>query len=142
MIPPEFAKDVQVGVHKHYRGPHYLVIGVSQESTNGRAEGMPCVVYISLEGRNVGRLHHRELGQFAETVMWPDGLPRPRFMFVGTPRRDAKDATPEPCGGCGVCIVCSRRGSEHVLLVEQPHEYASEGASWCRRCNAPAHKGG
>ena len=64
-------------VYKHYGGGRYLVIGISEESTNSR-EGTPAVVYVSL---TYGKIRHRELKEFQEEVLWPDGIKRPRFIL-------------------------------------------------------------
>ena len=69
---------IQTGkVYKHYGGGRYLVIGISEESTNGR-ENVLAVVYVSL---TYGKIRHRELKEFQEEVAWSDGTKKPRFIL-------------------------------------------------------------
>jgi hypothetical protein len=63
-------------VYQHYKGDCYLVLFLSEESTNARC-GMAVVVYLSLER---GIIHNRDLGEWVELVKWPDGEMRPRFV--------------------------------------------------------------
>lgn len=64
-------------IYVHHKGGRYLVLALTEESTNSRV-GTPGVVYVSL---TYGIYKHRELKEFVEEVMWPDGGKRPRFML-------------------------------------------------------------
>ncbi|HYC34394.1 MAG TPA: DUF1653 domain-containing protein [Candidatus Paceibacterota bacterium] len=63
-------------VYKLYKGGHYTVLHIVDESTNAR-KGNKGVVYVSL---TYGAIKHRDLDEFIEEVMWPDGVKRPRFI--------------------------------------------------------------
>lgn len=67
------------GLYRHHGGGLYAVLGVVRDSTNGADEGRRLVLYFSLEKQ---ALHVREIGQFSESVKWPDGQMRPRFDFL------------------------------------------------------------
>ncbi len=64
-------------LYKHYKGGRYLVLAITEESTDERA-GEFGVVYISL---TYGKIWHRELSQFTEKVKWLDGKLRSRFLL-------------------------------------------------------------
>jgi hypothetical protein len=69
---------VEIGkVYRHKKGNRYLVLHVVEESTNARS-GSKGVVYVSLGD---GRINHRDLSEFEELVVWPDGEKRPRFVL-------------------------------------------------------------
>lgn len=65
-------------VYKHHKGGTYTVICVGLESTNSRPR-LPVVVYVSHER---GYINMRDLKEWEEVVMWPDGLERPRFVLA------------------------------------------------------------
>lgn len=70
-------EDIRAGsVYEHFKGGRYLVLGVASESTNDRI-GKRSVVYVSLTH---GTLKVRDLAEFLEEVLWPDGSRRPRFV--------------------------------------------------------------
>lgn len=64
-------------VYLHHKGGRYLVLALTEESTNKRV-GMPGVVYVSL---TYGKFKHRDLAEFVEEVKWPDGNRQPRFIL-------------------------------------------------------------
>ena len=64
-------------IYKHYKGGQYLVLHLSEESTNERI-GEQGVVYVSLAH---GKIKHRRLEEFTEEVEWPDGKRLPRFLL-------------------------------------------------------------
>lgn len=71
-------KKVILGsVYKHYKGGRYLVLHITEESTNARIGNMG-VVYVSL---TYGKVKHRELSEFIEETEWPDGVRRARFVL-------------------------------------------------------------
>jgi hypothetical protein len=67
------------GLYRHYKGPRYRVLFTGKDSTNGPGEGRAMVCYISDAEHGI---HFRELSQFVEPVVWPDGISRPRFVKV------------------------------------------------------------
>ncbi len=67
---------IPLGLHKHYKGAFYTVIHLAIESTNARA-GRQVVVYTSGE---YGSTHTRDADEGCETVTWPDGKKRRRFI--------------------------------------------------------------
>ncbi len=64
-------------VYKHHKGGRYLVLHITDESTNALV-GRKGVVYVSL---TYGLVKHRDLEEFIELVEWPDGQKRPRFII-------------------------------------------------------------
>lgn len=72
------ADSIQLGkVYVHSKGGKYLVLHVTEESTNER-EGALGVVYVSL---TYGKIKHRDLEEFLGIVEWPDGSKKPRFIL-------------------------------------------------------------
>lgn len=71
------------GIYRHYKGALYVVLGLARYSNNDPHEGDRMVLYYSLEKR---QLCVREMSQFEEEVLWPDGQMHPRFSLleVGT----------------------------------------------------------
>ncbi len=65
-------------VYEHHKGGRYLVLSVAEESTNAR-KGNEVVVYVSL---TYGKVKCRDLSEFTELVVWPDGEKRPRFVIA------------------------------------------------------------
>lgn len=62
----------------HFKdGARYTVLHLVTDSTNARA-GTPGVVYVS---HTTGLIKYRDLTEFCEEVMWPDGTTRPRFIL-------------------------------------------------------------
>lgn len=69
-------KEVFPGkIYNHHKGGRYLVLHIVDESTNALV-GKQGVVYVSLK---YGKIKHRDLTEFTEEVLWPDGQMRPRF---------------------------------------------------------------
>lgn len=67
-------------MYRHHKGPLYKVVGQAINSTNAADQiGRPVVLYYSLSRRT---LHTRDLAEFEEPVVWPDGQTRPRFAWV------------------------------------------------------------
>ena len=64
-------------IYAHHKGGRYLVLVLTEESTNQRV-GTPGVVYVSL---TYGTFKHRDLSEFIEEVEWPDGSRKPRFIL-------------------------------------------------------------
>jgi hypothetical protein len=64
------------GVYGHYKGGRYRVLFTVTESTNVR-EGAMVVIYVSLTN---GNIFCRDLAEFSEPIIWPDGVTRPRFL--------------------------------------------------------------
>ncbi len=67
------------GVYRHYKGPHYLVLGVARHSETEEA----FVVYVRLYARGGCPLWIRPLKNFTGTVVGPKGKSVARFAFVG-----------------------------------------------------------
>ncbi len=69
-------------IYEHYKGGKYLVLLVAEDSTNDRItddKKNKMVVYVSLTN---GKIWCRTLSEFAESVEWPDGQRRSRFVLV------------------------------------------------------------
>lgn len=77
--------SIPSGVYKHKGGGRYRVLFVVEDSTNSRigpgGEKNEVVVYVSL---TYGKLWCRDLAEFVEEVVWPDGERRPRFVLEDT----------------------------------------------------------
>lgn len=71
---------MMAGIYKHYKGDYYQVLGMAAHTET--QERM--VVYISLDaGRPGPRMRVRPFEMFVETVEWPDGAVRRRFIYIG-----------------------------------------------------------
>jgi len=66
------------GLYRHFKGGEYLVLFEAKEATNGRDESV--VAYASLTD---GKVYTPVLKEFEEKVAWPDGVERPRFLYIG-----------------------------------------------------------
>jgi isopentenyldiphosphate isomerase len=72
------ANGVEVNrIYTHYNGGRYLLLSIADESTNIRT-GKKVAVYVSLK---YGVLKTRDLTEFLEPVVWPDGETRTRFVL-------------------------------------------------------------
>lgn len=71
------------GVYRHYKGNHYMLIGIAQHSET--LEEM--VVYRKLYGD--GGLWVRPLRMWSETVVTPDG-PVARFTYIAEKEEDIR----------------------------------------------------
>ncbi len=76
----ELMMRLQVGIYRHYKGAHYMLVGVADHTE--REERL--AVYVSLEGTHLPgcRLRARPLSMWTEEVDI-DGVKKPRFEFVG-----------------------------------------------------------
>jgi hypothetical protein len=77
--PKPSASSLRCGVYRHYKGPHYLVLGVARHSETEAA----FVVYVRLYARGGCPLWIRPLENFTEKVAGPHGRRVKRFTFVG-----------------------------------------------------------
>lgn len=75
MIPDDF----QPGVYRHYKGNHYLALGLARED---ETEAI-VVVYVRLYARAGLPMSTRKLSVWSESVTDAKGLSQPRFVFVG-----------------------------------------------------------
>lgn len=64
------------GMYVHHKGGRYEVVSVAFDATNER-NGNQVVVYVS---RADGKTYCRDLLEFTEPTVWPDGETRPRFI--------------------------------------------------------------
>lgn len=72
---------MRTGVYRHYKGNHYLVIGLAQHETNE-----PMVVYVRLypqDERGGIPMRLRPLSEWSENVDECNGTPIRRFEYVG-----------------------------------------------------------
>lgn len=63
-------------VYVHYKGGEYTVVAVAVDATNA-ADGTKVVVY---RAHADGAVYVRNKNEFLQTVIWPDGVQRPRFV--------------------------------------------------------------
>jgi hypothetical protein len=70
---------IRGGVYRHYKGPHYLVLGTARHSETEDV----LVVYVRLYARGGCPLWVRPLKNFMEKVAGPKGKSVARFAFVG-----------------------------------------------------------
>jgi hypothetical protein len=75
---PSSLPAVQAGVYEHYKGEHYLVLGVARD----HRDETPLVVYARLYRRDGLPLTARPLDEFLGDVQ-VDGRTVPRFRPVG-----------------------------------------------------------
>lgn len=66
------------GVYRHWKGPHYLVLGIAHDADGGEDR----VVYVPLYEVAGAPLAVRRVSDWQQSVPTPDG-PRPRFTRVG-----------------------------------------------------------
>jgi hypothetical protein len=74
---PDFA--IPSGVYRHYKGRHYLVLGVGRHSETEEV----FVVYVRLYARGGCPLWIRPLQNFTEKIAGPAGKKMTRFAFIG-----------------------------------------------------------
>lgn len=75
--------ELRAGVYEHYKGGHYLLIGVARDDRDDSEDAEPLVIYARLYPRRGYPLTARPLSDFIATVE-TDGGQRPRFRHVGT----------------------------------------------------------
>lgn len=71
-------EQFKVGVYRHYKGNHYLVLGLAREDETNET----MVVYTRLYPREGLPMSTRRLSVWNEWVQTPDGSV-PRFAYVG-----------------------------------------------------------
>ena len=78
----------KAGVYKHYKGGLYQfnnIAGSSDDKTPTLAENTVMVVYTCLYTSKGGPfVRTRTLWSWNESVKWPDGKMRARFVYLGT----------------------------------------------------------
>lgn len=72
------AHSLPCGAYQHYKGDHYLVIGVARDDR----DDTPLVIYARLYERAGIPLTARPLSDFLASVSTPSGRV-PRFRYVG-----------------------------------------------------------
>lgn len=68
----------RAGVHRHWKGRHYLVLGIAHDADGGEDR----VVYVPLYEVAGAPLAVRRISDWQAVVETPEGL-RPRFAWVG-----------------------------------------------------------
>lgn len=76
MKPDEF----RPGVYRHYKGPHYLALGLAREDETDEL----VVVYVRLYAREGVPMSTRKLRIWSEIVTNAEGRACPRFAYLGT----------------------------------------------------------
>jgi hypothetical protein len=71
--------DFRAGVYRHYKGNHYLALGLAREDETEEL----VVVYVRLYEREGLPMSTRRLAVWNETVIDAQGVRQPRFAFVG-----------------------------------------------------------
>ena len=67
------------GIYQHYKGKHYLVLGIAQHSETDER----LVVYVPLYEHSGAAMSVRPLAMFCEDVEI-NGEKKPRFRYVGS----------------------------------------------------------
>ena len=70
--------ELRAGVYRHYKGPHYVVLGLAHDADGGEDR----VVYVPLYEVTGAPLAVRVVSGFLGTVE-VDGEQVPRFAYVG-----------------------------------------------------------
>ena len=78
---PEREPILRAGVYRHYKGDHYLVIGVARDDSFEENERL-LVIYSRLYRRRGVPLCVRSVDEFCGTVETENGLV-PRFSYLG-----------------------------------------------------------
>lgn len=73
------AEEFKSGVYRHYKGPHYLALGLAREDETDEL----VVVYVRLYARGGVPMSTRKLRVWCESVQGADGVRVPRFEWVG-----------------------------------------------------------
>lgn len=73
------AGDFRPGVYRHYKGNHYLALGLAREDETDEL----VVVYVRLYAREGLPMSTRRLSVWSEQVRAADGSSQPRFAYVG-----------------------------------------------------------
>jgi hypothetical protein len=72
--------DFKPGVYRHYKGKHYLALGLAREDETN----VTVVVYTRLYPREGLPMSTRRLSVWNEMIRAePGGQPQPRFAFIG-----------------------------------------------------------
>lgn len=82
-------RHLRPGVYEHYKGAHYLVIGVARDDSLANDERL-LVVYSRLYRREGVPLCARPLEEFLSLVDTPHGR-RERFRYVGFGDTDGRE---------------------------------------------------
>lgn len=73
------SEDFRPGVYRHYKGNHYLALGLAREDETDAV----VVVYTRLYPRAGLPMSTRRLSVWNQRVMLADGSSVPRFAYVG-----------------------------------------------------------
>lgn len=71
--------DFRAGVYRHYKGRHYLALGLAREDETDET----VVVYTRLYPREGLPMSTRRLSVWQQTVRLEDGAEVPRFRYCG-----------------------------------------------------------
>ncbi len=83
ITPPE----LKVGIYEHYKGEHYLVLGIARlDLADPEWDDELAVVYMRLYRRDGAPMSVRPLRNFLEPV--ETGIPRFRYLGVEESRED------------------------------------------------------
>lgn len=73
------APEFRAGVYRHYKGAHYLALGLAREDATDEL----VVVYVRLYARAGVPMNTRRLAVWNEPVTLEDGRRVPRFEYIG-----------------------------------------------------------
>jgi len=73
------SEDFRPGVYRHYKGRHYLALGLAREDETSET----VVVYTRLYPREGLPMSTRRLSVWNESVRLKDGSELPRFSYCG-----------------------------------------------------------
>jgi len=82
--------DIAPGIYEHFKGGRYRVLMTASHTETHEA----IVVYVSLD--ILGEVWARPLSVWNETVQWPDGFTRPRFIPVRPVQFSLSSSLAEP----------------------------------------------
>lgn len=71
--------DFKSGIYRHYKGKHYLALGLAREDETEEL----VVVYVRLYARDGMPMSTRKLTRWNEQIADANGVMQPRFVFIG-----------------------------------------------------------
>jgi len=68
---------MELGIYRHWKGDHYLVLFLARDSSNNAANHEDVVIYVSLDPPRAGNINARRKTEFLEEVETRSGRGSP-----------------------------------------------------------------